>query len=403
MAFRRALGTFDATMLVVGGIIGAGIFVNPYLVAQRLPSAGPILWVWIAGGAIALAGALAFAELASIYPKAGGEYAYLREAYHPLVAFLFGWASFLMIQGGGIAAVSIAFAEHTLRFAGSPRANPTPLAIAAILAMALVNVLGVKPGSRVLNGLVVIKILSLAALILGGLWLAPRLPPLPPIANAERPPATILAFGAALVPILFSYGGWQNANTVAEEMRSPEKALPRALTAGMTAGSSPSQSIVTRQRAPAGTRSTATPIPARSTSAAVTIDEPHARASATSPARALPMPRRPTWTIRSTQGISDARRIGLLHPNRSPRTSSRQSRCASTWTTVSGPRPANAWKKGMTTESSPPSTTGTAPASRNRAIAAVMRCLVPGGSEGSPTRSPQSTTPDGRRPSMSKS
>jgi len=232
MAFRRALGTFDATMLVVGGIIGAGIFVNPYLVAQRLPSAGPILWVWIAGGAIALAGALAFAELASIYPKAGGEYAYLREAYHPLVAFLFGWASFLMIQGGGIAAVSIAFAEHTLRFSGSPRANPTPLAIAAILAMALVNVLGVKPGSRVLNGLVVIKILSLAALILGGLWLAPRLPPLPPIANAERPPATILAFGAALVPILFSYGGWQNANTVAEEMRSPEKALPRALTAG---------------------------------------------------------------------------------------------------------------------------------------------------------------------------
>ena len=176
MAFRRALGTFDATMLVVGGIIGAGIFVNPYLVAQRLPSAGPILWIWIAGGAIALAGALAFAELASLYPKAGGEYAYLREAYHPLVAFLFGWASFLMIQGGGIAAVSIVFAEHTLRFAGSPGANPTPLAIAAIVAMALVNVLGVKPGSRVLNGLVLIKILSLAALILGGLWLAPKAP-----------------------------------------------------------------------------------------------------------------------------------------------------------------------------------------------------------------------------------
>jgi APA family basic amino acid/polyamine antiporter len=233
VAFRRALGTFDATMLVVGGIIGAGIFVNPYLVAQRLPSPGPILWIWIAGGAIALAGALAFAELASLYPMAGGEYAYLREAYHPLVAFLFGWASFLMIQGGGIAAVSIAFSEHTLRFAGRPQANPMPLAIAAILGTALVNVFGVKPGSRVLNGLVLIKILSLAALILGGLWLAPKLPPPPmPPAAPDRPPATLLAFAAAIVPILFAYGGWQNANTVAEEMRSPEKSLPRALVMG---------------------------------------------------------------------------------------------------------------------------------------------------------------------------
>src|SRR5262245_44335989 len=232
MAFRRALGTFDATMLVVGGIIGAGILVNPYLVAQRLPSPGPILWIWIAGGAIALAGALAFAELASLYPKAGGEYAYLREAYHPLVGFLFGWASFLMIQGGGIAAVSIAFSQHTLRFAGHPQADPKPLAIAAIAATALVNVVGVKPGSRVLNVLVLIKILSLAALIVGGLWIAPRLPALSPVPNAERPPATPLAFAAALVPILFSYGGWQNANTVAEEMRSPERSLPRALVAG---------------------------------------------------------------------------------------------------------------------------------------------------------------------------
>jgi APA family basic amino acid/polyamine antiporter len=233
VAFRRALGTFDATMLVVGGIIGAGIFVNPYLVAQRLPSPGPILWIWIAGGAIALAGALAFAELASLYPMAGGEYAYLREAYHPLVAFLFGWASFLMIQGGGIAAVSIAFSEHTLRFAGRPGANPMPLAIAAILATAIVNVLGVKPGSRVLNGLVLIKIVSLAALILGGIWIAPKLPPLSlPATAGPRPPASLFAFAAALVPILFSYGGWQNANTVAEEMRSPEKSLPRALVIG---------------------------------------------------------------------------------------------------------------------------------------------------------------------------
>ncbi len=218
-------------MLVVGGIIGAGIFINPYVVAQRLPSAGPVLWAWIAGGAIALAGAFAFAELAALFPRAGGEYAYLREAYHPLVAFLFGWASLVMIQGGGIAAVAITFAQYALRLTGGSAASPKSLAVGAIAVVALVNTLGVKPGSRLLNVLVVLKIGALAALILGGLWLAPSLAPeVRP--HAARPPATVFAFAAALVPILFSYGGWQSANTVAEEIRSPEKTLPRALVAG---------------------------------------------------------------------------------------------------------------------------------------------------------------------------
>ena len=118
MSFRRALGPFDATMVVVGGIIGSGIFINPHLVAQRLSSGALVLAAWIVGGVIALAGAFAFAELATLFPRAGGEYVYLREAYHPLVAFLFGWASLLMIQGGGLAAVAIAFAEYGLRLAG---------------------------------------------------------------------------------------------------------------------------------------------------------------------------------------------------------------------------------------------------------------------------------------------
>ncbi len=232
MSFRRALGTFDATMLVVGGIIGAGIFINPYIVAQRLPSAGPVLWAWIAGGAIALAGAFAFAELAALYPRAGGEYAYLREAYHPVVGFLFGWASLVMIQGGGIAAVAITFAQYTLRLVGAGGASPRALAVGAIAVVALVNTLGVKPGSRLLNVLVVLKIAALAVLILGGLWIAPSLAAPAAVPPASRPPATFLAFAAALVPILFSYGGWQSANTVAEEIRSPEKTLPRALVAG---------------------------------------------------------------------------------------------------------------------------------------------------------------------------
>jgi APA family basic amino acid/polyamine antiporter len=230
MSLRRELKTFDATMVVVGGIIGAGIFVNPAVVASRLPSGGLVLAAWIVGGAIALAGALVFAELAAAIPLAGGEYVYLREAYHPLVAFLFGWASLLLIQGGGIAAVAITFAQYALRLTGRGTAGAIPLAIAAIALLAGINVLGVKPGSRVLNGLVILKIGSLGVLIVGGL-LASRGAPAGELA-ASRPAAGLLGFGAALVPILFSYGGWQSANVVAEETRDPRRTLPRALILG---------------------------------------------------------------------------------------------------------------------------------------------------------------------------
>ncbi|HKD11729.1 MAG TPA: amino acid permease, partial [Thermoanaerobaculia bacterium] len=171
MHFRRALGPFDATMVVVGGIIGAGIFINPHVVAERLASGKLVLAAWIAGGAIAAAGALAFAELAALFPRAGGEYVYLREAYHPLVAFLFGWASLLMIQGGGLAAVAITFAQYTLRFAGRDSSGAAALAVASIVVVAAVNYVGVKPGSRLLNFLVVAKIAALAILIGGGLFL----------------------------------------------------------------------------------------------------------------------------------------------------------------------------------------------------------------------------------------
>jgi APA family basic amino acid/polyamine antiporter len=232
LAFRRALGTFDATMVVVGGIIGAGIFINPYLVAERLPSGGFVLAAWVAGGIVALAGALGFAELAALFPEAGGEYVYLREAYHPVVAYLFGWASLVMIQGGGLAAVAITFAQYALRIAGVSAEDPRNLAVGALAAVALVNYVGVKPGSRLLNALVILKVGALVVLILGGLWLAPRLPALPTPAAVSRPASTLLGFGAAMVPILFSYGGWQNANVISEEVRDSRRTLPRALAAG---------------------------------------------------------------------------------------------------------------------------------------------------------------------------
>lgn len=215
-------------MVVVGGIVGAGIFINPYLVAQRLSSGALVLAAWIAGGVVALAGAFAFAELGALFPRAGGQYVYIREAYHPLVAFLFGWASLLMIQGGGLAAVAITFAEYALRLAGGGGPAVLPLAIAAIALVAAVNYLGVKPGSALLNVLVLLKIGALLVLIAGGLFLAGR-EPAPHAAAASPGGAGIVAFGAALIPILFSYGGWQGANVVAEEMRDPRRTLPAAL------------------------------------------------------------------------------------------------------------------------------------------------------------------------------
>jgi APA family basic amino acid/polyamine antiporter len=230
---RAELGRFDATMLVVGGIIGAGIFINPYLVAQRLPSGALVLAAWAAGGAIAVAGAFAFAELASIYPRTGGEYVYLREAWHPLIGFLFGWASLFMIQGGGLAAVAITFAQYALRLVGAGPGAALPLAIAAVVLVALVNAAGVKPGSLLLNVLVVAKLAALGVLIGAGWILGPG----GPVAGHPVPVSpsrtSLLTFGAALIPILFAYGGWQSSNVVAEEIREPRRTLPFALVAGI--------------------------------------------------------------------------------------------------------------------------------------------------------------------------
>jgi APA family basic amino acid/polyamine antiporter len=232
LSFRRALGPFDATMVVIGGIIGGGIFINPHVVAQRLSSPGLVLAAWIVGGAIALAGAFAFAELATLFPRTGGEYVYLKEAYHPGVAFLFGWASLLMIQGGGLAAVAITFAQYAIRLTGGNSSAAVPLAVGSIVIVAGINYAGVKPGSLLLNLLVIAKIAALAVLIAGGLWLGHRHATPPPSSVAAPGGSGLLAFGAALIPILFTYGGWQNANIISEEMRDSRRTLPKALLAG---------------------------------------------------------------------------------------------------------------------------------------------------------------------------
>jgi APA family basic amino acid/polyamine antiporter len=221
-------------MVVIGGIIGSGIFINPYIVAQRLDTTGLVLGAWVAGGLIALAGAFAYAELGAIFPKAGGQYVYLRDGWHPLVGFMYGWALLLLIESGAIAAVAITFATYALRLAGQQDVAPVPLAIAAIVSLSAVNFFGVKPGSRVLNVLVVLKVAALAVLIVAGA-LAPSSPGWWSAARPASDGSTIVAFGAALVPILFAYGGWQNANYIAEEIDNPRRNLPLSLLAGTAA------------------------------------------------------------------------------------------------------------------------------------------------------------------------
>jgi APA family basic amino acid/polyamine antiporter len=223
-------------MVVIGGIIGAGIFVTPYIVAQRLDTPILVLGAWIAGGAIALAGAFSYAELGAIFPRAGGQYVYLRDGLHPLAGFLYGWALLLVIESGAIAAVGITFATYALHLVGGPDGARVPLAIAAIAVLSVVNYLGVKPGSRVLNVLVILKVAALAVLISAAVfagahpawWAETR-------AVVAGPSATIVAFGAAMVPILFTYGGWQSANYIGEEIENAKRNLPLALVAGTIA------------------------------------------------------------------------------------------------------------------------------------------------------------------------
>jgi APA family basic amino acid/polyamine antiporter len=220
-------------MMVVGGIIGSGIFLNPALVAERARTVELTLAVWVLGGGIALLGALVFAELGARRPVAGGGYVYLRDAYGRLPAFLYAWTLLLVIATGAIAAVAVTFASYTASLAGLSPVAHLPLAVGSILLLSAVNYVGVKPGAITQNVLTVLKLSALAVLIVAGLTLAaapPQAEHLAPLARGD----VSLAVGAALVPVLFAFGGWQQTNFVAEELIEPERNLPRALVLGVS-------------------------------------------------------------------------------------------------------------------------------------------------------------------------
>ena len=216
-------------MIVMGGIVGSGIFINPYVVARQVHTPVLILGAWIAGGIVALLGAFVYAELAALRPETGGQYAYLRDAIHPSVAFLYGWALLLVVQSGGMAAVAITFARYAIELTGTAAADWT-IAAAALAILTAINVMGVRSGSNTQSALMILKIAAIAMLVVAGAAFAPeRAAAVAP----SVPPTGIASFGAALIPVMFAYGGWQTASFISGELRRPQRDLALGLVLGV--------------------------------------------------------------------------------------------------------------------------------------------------------------------------
>ena len=220
-------------MAVMGGIVGAGIFINPYIVAQRVHTAPLILGAWVTGGLIALVGGFIYAELAARLPVVGGQYAYLRDALHPAVAFVYGWVLLLVIQTGGIAAVAVTFARYFLELTRWPLSDSL-VATSALGLLTLINCLGVRAGSGVQSILTLTAVAAIAFLE-AVVFFGATPPPTNATAVFDRSfsPGLLLAFGAAMTPVLFAYGGWQTSSFLGGEIRDAQRVLPRALILGV--------------------------------------------------------------------------------------------------------------------------------------------------------------------------
>jgi basic amino acid/polyamine antiporter, APA family len=245
LRLERRLGPLDAAAIVISNVIGVGIFITPRIIAQAVPYPLGFLGVWLAGGLLAFVGAMAYAELAALRPRSGGEYVYLREAFGPLAAFLTGWTSFVAGFTGAIAAGALGVSDYLGRFV--PLASdPTPLlrvplplvplafsprtlvALTAIIGLALIHIRGLGPGRVVQNTLAGVKVGALALFVALGLAIGRgslgHLSAVPPSAAVNLP----LAF----IVVMFSYSGWNAASYVAEEIREPGRNVPIALALG---------------------------------------------------------------------------------------------------------------------------------------------------------------------------
>jgi basic amino acid/polyamine antiporter, APA family len=251
----RGLGLWDSVLLTIGSVVGTGIFITPGDMAKHLPHAGWILLAWAAGGLLSLAGALTYAELGVLFPRAGGLYQYLKETYGPLWGFLYGWTAFLVIMSGGIAAIGVAFGEYLGSFlpffstrhlllrvpVGSwtwTLSGGQVAAVLAVLAITVINHFGLREGAGVQNAFTVLKIGSIAVFGGLGLLVQPRVAgaltaALPP--SVATPGALVSAFGVAMIAVLWTFDGWYALTCSAGEVRDPGRNLPRGLIYGTAA------------------------------------------------------------------------------------------------------------------------------------------------------------------------
>jgi len=242
----RQLGLFDSTMILMGIVIGSGIFLMTGIMANSLPSGGLLLLAWIVGALVSLTGALVYAELGAAMPEAGGQYVYLREAYGSLVAFLNGWVIFLVYMCGGIALLGVAFSEYFGSF--SPLfsnttylistdlfsvSNGQVVAVVLIILFSIANYIGLVYGKIVQNTLTVIKIGAILLLIIFGLLVDKGVPiDLSFDTSGMSFNQLVVGFGVAMVAVFWAFDGWNNVNFVAGEIKNPARNLPRALILG---------------------------------------------------------------------------------------------------------------------------------------------------------------------------
>jgi len=245
----RALGLRSGVLFVLGSVIGSGIFLTTGTMASVLPSPTLLLLAWAAGGVIAMSAGLTYAEMASMYPRSGGVYVYLREAFGPLIAFMYGWAALLIFFSGGIAAVAVGFAEYLSYFAPSLSTTrilwsvPTPIgswtvsaaqvvAVISIAALVAINYVGVRSGNLVNVVLTVAKVTGLAALPILALMAADVSPAWTPVVS--QVPRPLAGFGIAMIAVLWANDAWYCVTWIAGEMRDPRRDLPRALIIGIS-------------------------------------------------------------------------------------------------------------------------------------------------------------------------
>jgi APA family basic amino acid/polyamine antiporter len=238
----RRLGLFDSVMLMVGIVIGSGIFLTTGIMAESIPSASLLLLAWLVGGVITLAGALTFAELGAAMPEAGGQYVYLREAYGHLYGFLFGWILFLVSMGGSIAALAVGFAEYLGHFVPAVSAERSVVlgisavqvvAAGVVVALSAVNYVGVGLGKAVQNSFSVIKIGAVVVFVFMGLTVGRSVP----VDFAVNPTGLtrsglLVGFGVAIIAVTWSFDGWHNITYVAGEIKTPQRNIPLALVLG---------------------------------------------------------------------------------------------------------------------------------------------------------------------------